>query len=94
MPAPSQSKDVFQPSRLKAQRRKAAWVKRTLLLFCFLLLISLVVGFFYIPQLRVRDVSVTGTESIDPNAIANVLRENLLGRKYLVLPVNNAFLYK
>ena len=93
MPAPARPNEVFAPSRLKARRRKVRTYKTLVFTVFIFLLLSGLVGFFYIPQLRVRDVSVTGTQTIDANGLEQIAHQELNGRAYLVLPKDNAFLY-
>lgn len=93
MPAPSRKTEVLTPSRLREKRRRARLYRLLALLFLLAVLIGSTIGFFYIPALRVRDVSIEGTQSVSSDAIKEVLFNELSGRKLLVLPANNAFLY-
>lgn len=93
MSAPSKQREVLQPSRLKARRRKVRIIKAVFFFVLFVLLLGGVVGSFYIPALRVRDVSVLDAKTIDPKEVERALREVLSGKKWFVLPKNNAFLF-
>lgn len=68
-------------------------IKAVFFFVLFLLLAGGVVGSFYIPALRVRDVSVLDTKTVDAKEVEQALRQVLAGRKWFVLPRDNAFLF-
>lgn len=93
MSAPLKQKEVLQPSRLRARRRKLRTIKLVSSFLFLVLFVASCVGAFYIPALRVRDVAILDTKSIDAEAVERVVRDSLSGRKWFVLPRNNAFLF-
>ena len=93
MSAPVRTKESLQPSRLRQRRRKVRIYRITALLVFVLLVLGGIIGFFYIPLIRVRDVEVTGTQTVDPKRIEETIRAELAGHIGYVLPKNNAFLY-
>ena len=93
MSVPSKSKEVLQPSRLRARRRKSRIIKSVFFLVLFLFLVGGAIGAFYIPALRVRDVAVLDAKTVDANEVERALRSVLSGRKWLVLPRNSAFIF-
>lgn len=93
MSAPLKQREVLQPSRLKARRRKARIIKGVFFFVLFVLFVGGAVGMFYIPALRVRDVSVLDTKTIDAKEVEQTLRSVLAGRTLFVLPSDNAFLF-
>ena len=93
MSVPSKQKEVLQPSRLRARRRKVRIVKGVFFFVLISLLVGGAIGSFYIPALRVRDVAVFDAKTVDAKEVEQALRSVLSGRKWLVLPRNNAFIF-
>ena len=80
-------------SRLRARRHRQ---RMRLALFCgggVLALVVLLVGVTYLPFLQIRDVAVSGTETIATSTVANFVQKEISGRYLLVLPKRNIFLY-
>lgn len=91
--APSRTQPVLTPSRLKARRRKRRLLIASGASVLVLLVCAGVVGAFYIPALRVREVHALGTQTISAEEVARVVQEALSGRVWFFFPKNNAFLY-
>ena len=93
MPAPVRTKESLQPSRLRQRRRKVRTYRIVALVVFVLLLVGGIIGFFYMPFIRARDVEVTGAQTVDPKRVEETIRAQLRGYIGYVLPKNNAFLY-
>jgi hypothetical protein len=93
MAALPRTHQVLTPSRLRARRQKRRRIIAALTLLGAVLLAAVVIGITYIPYIRVRDVAVSGTETVDPKAIEAAVRKSLSGTIWHIFPRNNAFLY-
>lgn len=89
----SRAKEVLPPSKLRERRRQARNWRFAALSVLLLLVVAGIIGFFHIPALAVRDVHISGVSSVPLADIEQVVRNELSGRYFFVLPKNNAFLY-
>jgi len=80
-------------SRIRVRRRRR--IMRTVLAWGVLLfLIALIlIGLSWLPQLRLRDVSVVGTQTIASTTIAQIMEQELARTYWYVLPRSNVLLY-
>lgn len=84
---------VLPPSKLKERRKRARTVSIVVWSCAALLLCAAIVGFFYIPAFAIRDIQVEGVGSLSVESIQTRVQESLRGRRYLVFPKKNAFVY-
>lgn len=80
-------------SKLKVRRRK----RRAVLLGLFVLLVLIFAGgaaaLMWLPQVRITQVEVIGTESVAPSAVGGEVRDVLTGTYLGIVPRNNALVY-
>jgi len=87
------SRVALPESKLKRRRR----IRRTRLSIAFgvllLILAATVVGASWIPQLRIKHVSVRGLETLASSTVAEFATKKIDGRMLLVFPKDNILLY-
>jgi hypothetical protein len=80
-------------SKIRRKRR----VKRTrlflLVAILTVILIGGLVGATWIPQIRIHTVVVEGMKTIPENALAELVKEKISERIFLILPADNIFFY-
>lgn len=89
----SRAKSVLPPSKLRERRKQLRNWRIAMYGALVLLLCAGAIGFFYIPALHVRSVTVEGTATIAPQSITDAVLASLGGKKYFVIPRRNAFVY-
>lgn len=89
----SRASEVLPPSRLRERRRRAWRIKLATLSFLAALLCGSAIAFFYIPALLIRDIRIEGAQTVAAADIERDVRSELAGKRFLVLPKRNAFVY-
>lgn len=80
------------PKRRRRRRKRYVWIAAFYTVL-FLIVASLIVGFFYIPFFRISDIAVSGTVEIDAEAVKSEARAVTSGNHALVIPRDNFFFY-
>ncbi len=84
---------VLPESRIRLQRHR----RRMLLLWSAVTVCILLLGgsiaLLWLPQWRITAVSITGTQTLTPSAIATVAYADLSGRYGYIIPKNNVLVY-
>lgn len=73
-------------------RRKRLVLKANLALLCVLVFIGIVIGFFYFPKFRIREISVEGTIALDQEQFKREAQKFLEGKYFKIFPYDNIFI--
>jgi len=84
---------VLPESKLKARRRKRRAVLLGTLLILFLLVSGGLILLSRAPVLLIRDIAVSGVETLATSTVEGLVRDEIAGYYAFVLPKNNIFLY-
>ncbi len=78
----------------RAEKRRLKRRRRMILIFiCILFLIAGIIGIFHIPALRIKSVKVAGVETIPENALESLIKDNLAGSYFFLIPKDSIFFY-
>lgn len=89
----SRASVALPPSKLRERRKKARNWRVAALGALIVLCLGGAIGFFHAGAFIVRDVRIQGASSVPSEDIERVVRDELSGRYFFVLPKRNAFLY-
>ncbi len=80
-------------SKLRARRKRRRVRLAVVALGALALLLAIMVGLSYIPFLQIRNVAVSGTQTLATSTVANYVESYIAGRYLYVIPKRNIFLY-
>ena len=80
-------------SRLRLRKRRRRVRVFVILFVFFLLVLSGLVGLTYWPALQIKDVAISGAQTLSPSTLQAFVRERLAGEYWYVFSKSNIFLY-
>jgi len=85
------SVDILISSR--RAKRKGLILKAVFFLLGFLIFTAALAAFFYIPRFRIKEISISGGETLDAKQFKEKVTNLLNGKFYKIIPYNNIFIY-
>ncbi len=85
------SRDVLLISR----RRKRRWalVKHAARFAVLIIVLTLAIGFFYLPFLRISSISLAGVDSLDKGFLLSNVKQMIEGKYFHIFPKNNILIF-
>ena len=80
-------------SRLRLRKRRRRVRIAVVSVVSVLVVLSCLVGLTYLPALQIKDVAVSGAQTLPPGTIDAFVRDRLAGEYWYVFPKSNIFLY-
>jgi cell division septal protein FtsQ len=84
-------KDILESSR--KIKRKRSFFKIILLLFLFLAVLAGIVWLLYIPQIRIKNISVKGQQILNKEKIISKISEILAGKYFYIISKDNIVIF-
>ena len=85
------SVDILISSR--RAKRKGLILKAVFFLLGFLIFTAALAAFFYIPRFRIKEISISGGETLDAKQFKEKVTNLLNGKFYKIIPYNNIFIF-